>query len=264
MPVLLETVAPAFAPCKCCGTTAQLYGVVDFNKHCNTKAPRILPVAGIPVYYHRCPNCQFIFTVAFDDFTPEDYARDIYNKDYILVDPDYKEARAKANAAYIAENFRAAKDLRILDYGGGAGQLAEELRREGFTNVDTYDPFVAEHAALPAKKYECIVSFEVMEHSPTPRQTVEQMNSLLDTPGVILFTTLTQPVTINQQSLNWWYAAPRNGHISLYSSKSLSLLTQKYRFYFGSLHEGLHLLWREMRPPPHTSSNKNSARGEEK
>lgn len=243
-----ETVAPPLAPCKCCGATAPLYGVVDFNKNCNVQAPRILPVSGIPIYYHRCPNCQFIFTIAFDDFTPEDFAARIYNEQYLLVDPDYKEARAMSNAAFLAQTFAASKDLRILDYGGGMGLLAEEMRRAGFTNVDTYDPFVAEHAALPSKKYECILSFEVMEHSPTPQRTMDEMNSLLDTPGVIIFTTMTQPATINQQGLNWWYAGPRNGHVSLYSAKSLSLLTQKYRFYFGSPHDGLHLLWREMPP----------------
>ncbi len=243
-----QPVVPLTTPCKCCGTIASLCGVVDFNKNCNVQAKSPLPFSGIPIYYHRCPNCQFIFTVACDDFTPEDFARYIYNGDYILVDPDYKETRAKSNAAYLAQTFSASKDIRLLDYGGGNGLLAEELRQAGFTNVDTYDPFVPEFAALPDKKYTCIVSFEVMEHSPTPQQTMDAMNGLLDTPGVILFSTLTQPASMMKEGLNWWYAGPRNGHISLYSTKGLSLLTQKYGFYFGSLSDGLHLLWREMPP----------------
>ena len=246
MPDSFQPVIPLVAPCKCCGTTANLFGVVDFNKNCNVRLIRPLPLAGIPIYYHRCPNCQFIFTVAFDDFTQDDFSRHIYNEDYIKVDPDYKEARAKSNAGFLAQTFGASKNVRMLDYGGGAGLLAAELRRAGFTNVETYDPFVAEHAALPDKKYELIVSFEVLEHSPNPQATLDSMNSLLDNPGLILFTTMLQQPTIGQEGLNWWYAGPRNGHVSLYSQKSLSLLTQKYRFYFGSMHDGLHLLWREM------------------
>lgn len=34
------------------------------------------------------------------------------------------------------------------------------------------------------------------------------------------------------QRINWWYAHPRNGHISLYSKQSLVILAQQYKFIF--------------------------------
>ena len=43
---------------------------------------------------------------------------------------------------------------------------------------------------------------------------------LTDT-GIILISTLLQPGDIDSQGLAWWYAAPRNAHVSLYSSASL-------------------------------------------
>src|SRR5687768_413288 len=132
----VETVTP----CKCCGTAAALYGVVDFTKSCEEGRGKILPLSGVPVYYHRCPACGFIFTIAFDDFSPEDFARHVYNDEYILVDPDYTRVRPEANARSIAGAFKGARSLRILDYGGGTGVLAEGLRAAGFQDVQTYDP----------------------------------------------------------------------------------------------------------------------------
>jgi 2-polyprenyl-6-hydroxyphenyl methylase/3-demethylubiquinone-9 3-methyltransferase len=64
-------IAPAKHPCKICGDEAPLYGVVDFHKACN----HALALAGIPVYYHRCRGCGFVFTTAFDGFSAEDFAR---------------------------------------------------------------------------------------------------------------------------------------------------------------------------------------------
>ena len=34
--------------------------------------------------------------------------------------------------------------------------------------------------------------------------------------GMVLFSTLVQPADIETQKLRCWYAAPRNGHISLF------------------------------------------------
>ena len=75
----LHSVAPKNAVCKCCGAAASLYGVVDFHKNCEIIRRKVLDVSGVPVYYHRCPSCRFIFTAAFDHFTTDDFHRHIYN-----------------------------------------------------------------------------------------------------------------------------------------------------------------------------------------
>ena len=101
----LKPVAEAQAICKCCGATAWLCGVVDFHKNCEVQRRHPLPISGIPIYYHRCPTCGFIFTTAFDHFTHEDFARHIYNGDYIFVDPDYQDERPRGNAGLISNLF---------------------------------------------------------------------------------------------------------------------------------------------------------------
>src|SRR5260370_4121273 len=94
--------------CKCCGAMAPLYGVVDFHKNCEVYRRKVLDVSGVPIYYYRCPACQFIFTTAFDHFTKEDFLRYIYNEEYLLVDPDYQEVRPRGNSVALSSLFSAA------------------------------------------------------------------------------------------------------------------------------------------------------------
>ena len=241
-----KAIADKQAPCKCCGSMAQLYGVVDFHKNCEVQRPHALGFSGIPIYYYRCPACTFIFTTAFDAFTKEDFARTIYNSDYIQVDPDYKDDRPRGNAELIGNLFPTLTPQRILDYGSGEGLLVDVLRATGRFEVDAYDPFVARHANRPQRRYDCIVSFEVLEHSPQPAQTIAEMNDLLTENGVIILSTLLQPADIDQQRLNWWYAGPRNGHVSLYSLASLLKLVEPFGFRQGSFNANLHILFREV------------------
>jgi hypothetical protein len=64
---------------------------------------------------------------------------------------------------------------------------------------------------------------------------------------LILFSTVVSDGNIKTNSrITWWYAAPRNGHISLFSTKSLALLGSKYKFSFGSFSNNLHCFFRQV------------------
>lgn len=68
---------------------------------------------------------------------------------------------------------------------------------------------------------------------------------LLRQDGVIMFSTLIPDDFISKENkLDWWYAAPRNGHISLFSQQSLAIMAAQNNFYFGSISESYHLFWR--------------------
>jgi SAM-dependent methyltransferase len=233
---------PGKAPCKCCGGQAASYGTVDFHKSCESWRT-VLEPSGIPIQYLRCPDCGFIFTTAFDQFTMEDFRRQIYNSDYLLVDPEYEGERPRGNAELVVKFFPYLKPRRLLDYGCGTGLLVEALRATGlFQEVDGYDPFVPGHDARPSHRYECIVCFEVLEHSTDPARTLGEINDLLTENGLILFSTLLQPADIEGQGLNWWYVLPRNGHVSLFSRASLLKLAEPFGFGLGSYDENVHLL----------------------
>ena len=78
---------------------------------------------------------------------------------------------------------------------------------------------------------------------------MEDLTSFLDADGVILFSTMLSDGNLEAgKKLGWWYAAPRNGHISLYSRESLSLLGAKHCVNFGSFSAGFHSFWRQIPP----------------
>jgi hypothetical protein len=244
----LRPIVEKHTTCKCCGALSDLHGVVDFHKNCEIYRRRVLDISAVPIYYYRCPECGFLFTTAFDHFTTDDFRRHIYNEDYILVDPDYQAVRPRANAATLCNLFSREKPPRVLDYGGGQGLLADLLLQAGFPQVDTYDPFVARHAERPAQRYDCVVSFEVVEHSTDPAGTFRDMTQFLTDRGLAVFSTLLQPPNIDELGLSWWYAGPRNGHVSLFSRASLLRVTQPCGFLLGSFSENLHMLFRELPP----------------
>jgi hypothetical protein len=208
-------------PCKICGSRAYVFDVVDFNKACSPDI-YLYGTSGILVPYHRCLECQFLFTDFFDDWSRGDFAQFIYNHDYVKVDAEYAGARPERDAQTMARLLKNFPPLRILDYGSGSGLLAEHLRSEGFTEVAGYDPF--SNPARPAGQFDLISCFETLEHSTSPHATLVDIVSLLKPSGCVVFSTGIQPPTIDELRANWWYVAPRNGHVSIYSLNSLALL----------------------------------------
>jgi Methyltransferase domain len=233
---------PQWMECKVCKAPSVLYGVVDFHKSCMEAQGKRLAISGAPIYYRRCQRCGFVFTTAFDQWDTEAFRKSIYNEDYVMVDPDYVEARPAGNAMVIATSFPDARgSMTVLDYGGGGGLLAERLREQGFT-ASTYDPF-SSFNVMPEEQFDLVTCFEVMEHVPWPEKTVAEMVGLMKKPGAILLSTLVQPANIDQVGLNWWYAAPRNGHISLYTTAALATLFKPHGMKVGSFSENLHIAY---------------------
>ena len=204
--------------CKICGAAARPFDVVDFNKFCDQRDPYRFGYSGIPVYYYRCVDCEFLFTDFADDWSEEDFKNYIYNDDYIKVDGDYAEARPRRDAQFFADLLRPYPGLSLLDYGGGAGVLAAALREEGF-DAECYDPFSS--PARPERRFGLITCMEVIEHSPDPIATLRDMGSFLEPGGCILVGTGLQPDDIETLRTGWWYVGPRNGHVSLQSAASL-------------------------------------------
>jgi hypothetical protein len=203
----------------------------------------------------RSPAAQFTIAAAprvasrspkeFDDWSAEAFLAHIYNSSYIHVDPDYASARPVSNASAIAETLRAARDsIAILDFGGGNGAFASHLVAQGFS-ATTYDPFSG-FKERPSRRFDVITCFEVMEHTPFPARTAAEMCDMLADEGIILFSTLTQPADFDQQRLHWWYAGPRNGHVSLYSRESLTILFQQLGLQLFSISELVHVAFRKL------------------
>jgi SAM-dependent methyltransferase len=197
-----------------------LHGVVDFNKSCEHFRNRFMPPRGLPVWYHRCTECGFLFTAQFDGWSHDDWKREVYNSEYALVDPDAAQVRPLNNIGLVTDVSRQLGSKRILDYGGGDGTLGINLCERCF-DAQWWDVFYDQ--PRPSGDFDLITCFEVFEHTPTPKETLSDLLSFLRPGGSVLFSTLLlEPQAPHDCS--HWYIAPRNGHVSIHSAKSLASL----------------------------------------
>lgn len=242
IPSLSARIGLERAVCKCCGAAALPFGTVDFSKSCQDITGKVLPKSGEAVTYYRCPSCGFLFTTFLDSLTEEEIARRIYNADYIKVDPEFAERRPAGTAKLVETLFgRYAERLRVLDYGGGAGQLATLLRGRGFCHVVTYDPYHGHSRNRPDGVFDLVLAIEVIEHSTAPIRSLADMAACMAEGGIMLFTTHVQPKDIAACGLDWWYVAPRNGHVSIHSERSLRLLAAGQSLTLLSLNDVVHV-----------------------
>jgi 2-polyprenyl-6-hydroxyphenyl methylase/3-demethylubiquinone-9 3-methyltransferase len=246
---LADLAAQAFAPdrtsCKCCGGPAPLFGQVDFNKNCEEARGFRLPPSGHLLTYHRCATCGFLFTRGLDHWTQAELEAHVYNEGYAAVDPEYAQARPDGWVEQLAGLFgQEFPRLSVLDWGGGNGRLAEGLRAKGVLRAETYEPFQPAFRTLPEGPFNFITCVEVLEHLPDPRQALGLMAAELPEKSCMLLSTLLQPDDLEAQGTGWWYLAPRNGHISLFSRQALEGLLAERGFRLEVLQPHIHFAWR--------------------
>ncbi len=234
--------------CPVCQSESALHDVVDFNKSCDEGRGHFLPLKGDAVYYALCSQCGFCFAPELARWSLEQFEEHIYNEDYGLVDPEYVLVRPRNSAAVLTKMFgQRAHSLRHLDYGGGNGLLASMLNETQWQST-SFDPFVDRGLQVhELGKFDLITAFEVFEHVPDVQVLMANLMDLLAPGGLVLFSTLVSNGHIHpNQRLTWWYAAPRNGHISLFTRESLATLALQQKLIFGSFSEGFHFYCRQV------------------
>lgn len=219
--------------CKLCRGLAPFCDVVDLNKICSKADPYVFGSSGVSVAYFQCMHCGFVFTEFFDNWSSAEFSKFIYNEDYVKVDGAYVSVRPMAMANQAGRLLKGHEGARILDYGSGSGVFTREMRAKGFTAVQDYDPF--SNPQRPSGLFDFITCFEVIEHAPDPVGLLADVVSLMAPGGSFLFSQALQPDNFADLRGAWWYMAPRNGHVSLYSANALSVLadTAGLRLYKG-------------------------------
>lgn len=230
--------------CTVCGNHhLEIFDYVDFNKWCTGSPEKVVPI-GLKVCYKICEFCNFLFAPDLCRWSANQFKAMIYNDSYVLYDPEYEQVRPAKCAEYI-KSLYSKKDLgKHLDYGGGNGKLSEILIDSGIDSTN-YEPFSSSASSFPSSKFKFITAFEVFEHVPDPNKMMTNFAELLEPSGLIVFSTVLNDNNIKRgHKLDWWYAAPRNGHISLYSQKSLEILGSKHGFSYRNIMDGLHAFTR--------------------
>lgn len=218
----LQGSVPARAACKCCGAEAVLEGFVDFDRDCYGHNAQRGQVRGLPIAYYRCAACDFAFTDAFDAWSADEFSQHIYNDEYALFDPNFATVRPKGTTSLVQQLVRN-RAARILDYGSGNGYTAALLREAGYAQVVEYDPFHGDPVKPEQGGFDLVICIEVAEHSTNPLALFAELGSHVADHGLILLSTK----DMSEVSGRWtddWYVAPRNGHVSFYTARTLKLI----------------------------------------
>lgn len=233
--------------CPICAAKGELLDTVDLNKHCEVSKRGPLPRAGVGVQYYLCSDCRFCWAPMMHAWSVDEFEEKIYNQDYVYVDPEYVESRPRTNSEMLIANIPHASSIRHLDYGGGNGMLSKLLNQAGWQS-SSYDPMVDHDVNIESLgKFDFITSFEVFEHVPDVHRLISDLGELIADDGIIIFSTITSDEFITPgKKLNWWYAAPRNGHISLFSQDALKRLGRSKNFQFTSFSPALHVFFKSV------------------
>lgn len=236
----------ASTPCPVCKGASRLFDMLDFNKICGQPGLHVPAPSGVAVYYSVCGDCGFCFAPELLKWSHAEFEQHIYNADYLQVDPEYVSIRPAAFHQLMRQAFGThASEFRHLDYGAGNGTLASLLREDGW-NSTAYDPFSnPEVNPDTLGRFDLVTAFEVFEHVPDIHDLMEKLSHLLAEGGMLFFATQLSDGHIQAgKRLAWDYAAPRNGHISLYSRASLEYVARQYGFNLASDWHSLHFMYR--------------------
>lgn len=222
-------------PCPICGgKDPSPFLCKDFNISCNDyfEGRRNYPDNLGDVHYVECRTCGFVWAPSLHDWPAEAFRQRVYNEDYALCDPPFETVRPRMLAAWVS-CFVGGRSL--LDYGGGNGTTARELRAAGVDAV-CWDPFF-EPSPPPAARFGLVTAFEVVEHVPDQSALFGTLAGLCGE-GLLVFSTLLRP---RGPCGDWWYACARNGHVSLHTRESLGTVAEAAGLSLRSLGPEIHV-----------------------
>lgn len=230
-------------PCKLCAQPSRLFDVVDLNKQCHYA---LYPedIVGIPVYYRRCDVCGLVFTDFFDKFDKDAWSKFIYNEEYRRIDPEFSHIRPERDARFVRELLKPywREGDAGYDYGGGEGVFAKRMSQAGM-RFRCVDPFGVDERPEGAGPERFLTSFEVFEHFVDLEASLSEAFGLCRTDEFLAIVgTKSVPAKLGRGQLShWYYAGPRNGHITFYTHRSMELIAQRLGAEYRAVSSGMHL-----------------------
>lgn len=181
------------------------------------------------IQYKICDDCGTVFSTTMMRWTPEDFAKRCYNDKYHYYDGDMNNPhgdRIILMRDYIANNY--SKNIKHLDYGAGKCFLKDRLSEVGYKHSYCYDPFKeCNDENILKSKYDLITCVEVIEHAYNINEILHNIHNMLNNNGEVLLTTC----FYNKESLqDWWYCAPRVGHILFFNKDNIRKIASKHGF----------------------------------
>ena len=195
--------------------------------------------------YYRCTRCGSYYAVTLPDAkirqkeTEESAKSVITSQRQELIARDYTDRLA-------AITKWTTKLRHMLDFGCGSGLFLKFLIKKGY-DARGYDksttltkylqlrklPMYADLSAIPARYFDVVTTFDVIEHTIDPHAFIRDVKSKLKKNGILMITTPNaQGVTARILGGRWWVFGP-TAHFVLFTPESLKQLL---------IHEGCKVL----------------------
>ncbi len=197
--------------CKICGGKTRVIRDQQFN-----------------IDYFKCLDCDFIHMeegkrVSFEEERAvyDLHENSIENEGYINM---FRNFIDKAIIPFKSEG-------RGLDFGSGPEPVLTQLiNRDYDFQMENYDLHYQPEKIYQGKKYDLIVSTEVVEHLVDPMDVFNLIYNHLEEDGIFAFMTILHDN--NDDSFKkWWYRRDET-HISFYSERTLKEIASKIGFEF--------------------------------
>jgi 2-polyprenyl-3-methyl-5-hydroxy-6-metoxy-1,4-benzoquinol methylase len=132
----------------------------------------------------RCTNCYSLHS-------KEEVDLNYYYKNYIKLPENYFTYVAYRNRLKLLKRHGFTKEKSLLDFGCNQGSFLSFLRKKGYEKIIGYDPYFSRFSNPDVlnKKYDFIVSYDVIEHVESPGKWFQRLASQLNQNGAMLIVT---------------------------------------------------------------------------
>ena len=170
--------------------------------------------------YHVCLFCDYIFLdeegyASFEDEKTRymEHDNSYENEGY----RDFLEGFLETAVFPFGNGFR-----RALDFGSGPEPVLARIMRERHgIETDIYDLHFSPDRTYMDKKYDLIVTTEVLEHLKNPVETLKELYECMDQGGILAVMTLFHHGD-DRAFLSWHYRRDKT-HIGFFTAKTLEI-----------------------------------------
>ncbi len=171
--------------------------------------------------YYRCKECDYIF---LDEKFYIDESRERLH--YDKHDNNFECHGYVEMFERLIDEFLTLDEVRdALDFGCGEGEVLPILLEKNGVSCDRYDLFYFPQKVYKDKKYDLIVSTEVIEHLASPLEVLEELSLHLKEGAYLLLMTRFHPQN-DEKFLEWFYIRDIT-HIGFFSLKTFEYLASK-------------------------------------
>ncbi len=184
--------------------------------------------------FYRCGVCDLVFANRKDLLDRSEERRRYAQHENSNLDEGYR--------AFLQPSVEGIRDLYQsgwigLDYGCGPYPALAEILSENGIQVDTYDP--AFFPDLKEKKYDFLVSTEVVEHFHDVNQEWRKILSVIGLSApVVIMTNRHDEVS----DFSGWHYWRDETHVSFYSQKTFQWIGERFSYHCEFPHERVAIL----------------------